>query len=117
MSVKLGLSNLGRLKVFENRVLKRIFGPNRDEITREWRRLHNEKLHYQSCSPSIIRVNTLRRMRWTGHVLCMRRMEVHTGFWWGNLRLRDNLEDLVVDRRIILKGIFSRSRIGRHGLD
>jgi hypothetical protein len=45
-----------RLTVFENRVLRRIFGPKRDEVTGEWRKLHNEELHNQYCSPNIVRV-------------------------------------------------------------
>jgi hypothetical protein len=54
--------------VFENRVLRRIFGPKRDEVTGEWRKLHNEVLHELYSSPSIIRIIKSRRMRWTGHV-------------------------------------------------
>jgi hypothetical protein len=57
-----------RLRVFENRVLRRIFGPKRDEATGEWRRLHNEELNDLYSSPSIIRVIKWRRMRWAGHV-------------------------------------------------
>jgi hypothetical protein len=45
-----------RLRVFENRVLRRVFGPNRDEVTGEWRKLHNEEFHYLYCSPNIVRV-------------------------------------------------------------
>jgi hypothetical protein len=56
-----------RLKVFENRVLRRIFGPKRDEVTGVWRRLHNEKLNDLYSSPSIIRVIKSRRMMWAGH--------------------------------------------------
>jgi hypothetical protein len=55
--------------VFENRVLRRIFGPKRDEVTEEWRKLHNEELHDLYSSPSIIRILKLRRMRWAGHVV------------------------------------------------
>jgi hypothetical protein len=56
-----------RLRVFENRVLRRIFGPKREEDG-SWRKLHNDKLHSLYSSPNIVRVIILRRMRWTGHV-------------------------------------------------
>jgi hypothetical protein len=54
--------------VFENRVLRRIFGPKRDEVTGGWRKLHNEELHNLYFSPSIIRMIKSRRMRWTRHI-------------------------------------------------
>jgi hypothetical protein len=54
--------------VFENRVLRRIFGPKRDEVTGGWRKLHNDVLHNFYSSPSIIRMIKSRRMRWVGHV-------------------------------------------------
>jgi hypothetical protein len=57
-----------RLRVFENRVLRRIFGPKRDIMTGGWRKLHNEEFHNLYSSPSIIRMIKSRRMRWTGHV-------------------------------------------------
>jgi hypothetical protein len=57
--------------VFENRVLRRIFGPKRDEVTGEWRKLHNEELHKLYLSPDIIRQVTSRRMRWAGHMARM----------------------------------------------
>jgi hypothetical protein len=57
--------------VFENRVLRRIFGPKRDEVTGDWRKLHNEELHRLYYSPSIIRMIKSRRMRWAGHVARM----------------------------------------------
>jgi hypothetical protein len=60
-----------RLRVFENRVLRGIFGPKRDEVTGEWRRLRNEKLNDQYSSPNIIRVIKSRTMRWAGHVARM----------------------------------------------
>jgi hypothetical protein len=60
-----------RLGVFENRVLRTIFGPKRDEVTGEWRKLHNEELHDLYYSPSIIRIIKARRMRWAGHVARM----------------------------------------------
>jgi hypothetical protein len=58
-------------RVFENRVLRRIFGPKRDEVTGECRRLHNKELHALYTSPNIIRVIKSRRLRWAGHVACM----------------------------------------------
>jgi hypothetical protein len=57
-----------RLRVFENRVFRRIFGPKRDEVTGEWRRLHNEELSDLYSSPNIVRVIKSRRMRCAGHV-------------------------------------------------
>jgi hypothetical protein len=60
-----------RLKVFENRVLRRIFGPKRDEVTGEWRKLHDEELRDLYSSPSIIRIIKSRRMRWAGYVARM----------------------------------------------
>jgi hypothetical protein len=56
------------VRVFENSVLRRIFGPKRDEVTGGWRKLHNEELHNLYSSPSIIRMIKSRRMRWTGYV-------------------------------------------------
>jgi hypothetical protein len=60
-----------RLRVFENRVLRRIFASKRDEVTGEWRKLHNEELHNLYLSPDIIRQVKSRRMRWAGHVARM----------------------------------------------
>ena len=60
-----------RLRVFENRVLRRIFGPKRDGVTGGWRKLHNEELNDLYCSPNIVRVIKWRRMRWAGHVARM----------------------------------------------
>jgi hypothetical protein len=57
--------------VFENRVLRRIFGPKKDEVMGEWRKLHNEELRDFYSSPSIIRIIKSRRMRWAGHVARM----------------------------------------------
>ena len=71
-----------RLRVFENRVSRRVFGPNRDEVTGEWRKLHNEELRDLSSLTNIVRVVKSRRMRWAGHVARMGegRGEVCTGF-------------------------------------
>ena len=66
-------------KVLENRVLKNIFGHKRDEVTGEWRRLHNEELYDLYCSPNIVRGINSRRMRWSVYVL---RMRERTGTYW-----------------------------------
>jgi hypothetical protein len=60
-----------RLRVSENRVLRRIFGCKRDEVTGEWRKLHNEELNNLYCAPNIVRVLKSRRMIWAGHVARM----------------------------------------------
>jgi hypothetical protein len=60
-----------RLRVFENRMLRRIFGPKRDEVTGDRKKLHNEELHNLYSSPNIIRMMKTRRMRWAGHVARM----------------------------------------------
>jgi hypothetical protein len=60
-----------RLRVFENRVLRRIFGPKKDEVTGKWRKLHNEELHDMYSSPRMIRIIKSRRMSWAGHVARM----------------------------------------------
>jgi hypothetical protein len=62
-----------RLGVFQNRALRRIFGPKRNEVTGEWRKLHNEELHDLYSSPNIIRIIKARRIRWAGHVARMGR--------------------------------------------
>jgi hypothetical protein len=69
--ISLTLREEQRLSVFENRVLRRIFGPKRDEATGEWRRLHNEEINDLYSSPNVIRVIKSRRMRWAGHVARM----------------------------------------------
>ena len=69
--------------MFENMVLRRIFGPRRDEVTEEWRRLHNKELNDLYSSPNIVRVIKSRRMRWTGHVARMGEERGCIGSWWG----------------------------------
>ena len=83
--------------------MRRVFGLKRDEVTGEWRKLHNEELNDLYSSPNIVRVIKSRRMRWAGHVARMGRGEVYTGLWWGNLKERDHLGDPGIDGRIILR--------------
>jgi len=101
-----------RLRVFENRVLRRIFGPKKDEVTGEWRKLHTEERNDPYSSPNIVWVIKSRRMRWVQHVACMGRGEAHTGFWWGNLKERDHLENPGVDGKIISRWIFRKWDVG-----
>jgi hypothetical protein len=82
-----------RLRVFENRVLRRIFGPKRDEVTGGWRKLHSEELHNLYSSASIIRMIKSRRMRWTVHIARMWRRGVHIGYWWEIQKEGDHWED------------------------
>jgi hypothetical protein len=70
------------------RVLRRIFGPERDEVTGEWRKLHNEEHRYLYSSPSIIGIIKSRRMRWAGHVARMGRRGTRIDYWWESQRER-----------------------------
>jgi hypothetical protein len=81
------------LRVFENRDLRRIFGPKRDEVTEGSRKLHNEELHNLYSSPTIIRMIKSRRMRWTGHVARMGSEGMYIGYWWESRKEGDYWED------------------------
>jgi len=101
-----------KLRVFENMVLRRIFGPRSDEVTGEWRRLHNEELNDLYSSPNILRVIKSRRMRWAGHVARMGEERGCTGSWWGSRRERDHWRGLDIDGWIILGWISRRWDVG-----
>jgi hypothetical protein len=77
-----------RLRVFENRVLRRIFVPKRIEVTGEWKKLHNEELHELYSLPSIIRVIKSRRMGWVAYVARMGRRGTPIGYSWESQRER-----------------------------
>jgi hypothetical protein len=87
--------------VLENRVLRRIFVPKREEVEGGWRRLRNEEFRKFYALLSIIRVRQSRRMRWTGHVACIGELRMHTVFWLENLKRKDHWEDLSMDGKII----------------
>ena len=101
-----------RLRVFENSVLRRVFGPKMDEVTWEWRKLHNEELNDLYCSRSIVRVIKPRIMKWAGHVAPMWNGKACAGFWWGNMRERDHWGDPGADGRITLKWVFRKWDLG-----
>jgi hypothetical protein len=82
-----------RLRMFENRVLRRIFGSKRNEVTRGWRKLHNEEPHNLYSSSSIIRMIKSRRMRLAGHVAQIVRRGMHIGYWWKSQKERDHYKD------------------------
>jgi hypothetical protein len=88
-----------RLRVFENRVLRKILGPKREEDG-SWRKLHNDDLHNLNSSPNIVRVIKSRRMRGAGHLARLVRGEVFTGFWLRGRKARDHWENLGVGGRI-----------------
>jgi hypothetical protein len=100
--------------VFENRVLRRIFGPKRDEVTGGWRKLQNEELHNLYSSPSIIIMAKSRRMRWAGHEVRMGRRGKNAGFSRERQKERDHFQDIKVGGRVILKWIIE---IGLCGMD
>ena len=90
--------------------------PRRDEVTREWKRLHDEELHDLCFSPIIVSVIKSRRMRWDWHAARFGGVEGHTGFWWGDLSGKDRLEDLELEGRVIKMNLQEGGRVTRTGL-
>jgi hypothetical protein len=97
-----------RLRVFETRLSRRIFGPKRDEVTRVWRKLNEEELNGPYPLPNIIRMIKSRIMRWAGHVARMGQMRGLYRVLVGNLRKRNHLQARGVNARIILRRIFRK---------
>jgi hypothetical protein len=112
----LGLREEHRLRVFENRVLIRIFGPKRDEVTGEWRKLHSEQLRNLYSFPNIIRQIKSRRMRWAGHVARMGEERKVYKVLVGKLAGKRPLEDRGVGGRMGSELMLGRLA-GRCGLD
>jgi hypothetical protein len=96
-----------RLRLFENRVLRRIFGRKREEDG-SWGKLHNDQLHSLYSSPNIVKVIKSRRLRWAGHVARMGRGEVFTGFWLGSPKVINHWGDRGVGEKITLSWILGR---------
>jgi hypothetical protein len=97
-----------RLRVFENMVLRRVFGPKREEVTEEWRKQHNEELNDLYSLPNIVRVVKSRRMRWSGHLTRMGEDRVVHRMLVGKPEGKRPVGNQDVDGRIILRGIFRK---------
>ena len=99
------------MRVFENGVL-RMFGPKRDEVTGEWKKLHNQELSDLYSLPNIVRVVKSRRTRWAGHVARMGQRRGVNRVLVGKLKERDRLRDPGIDGRIILRWIIRKWDVG-----
>ena len=101
-----------KLRVFENMVLRRIYGSMSDGVRGEWKRLHNEELNDLYSSPNIVRVVKSRIMRWAGHVARTGEERGCIGSCWGSRREGDHWGDLGVDGWIILGWVSRRWNVG-----
>jgi hypothetical protein len=106
-TLSLTLRKEHRLRVFENRVLRKIFG-RKSEEDGSWRKLHNDELHSLYSSPNIVKVIKSRKMRWWDMWHAWGRGEVLTGFWLGGPKVRDHWEDLGVGGRMTLSWTLGR---------
>jgi hypothetical protein len=93
-------------------VLRRIFGPRRDEVTREWKKLQNWELSALYCLKNIIRTNES-VFKWAGNVARMLSREVHTGFWCENLRERDHTQEISVDKKKVKQSRYRPGAVQR----
>ena len=100
------------LHVLENMVLRRIFGPRREEVTGEWRRVHNEEPNDLYSSPNIVRVIKSKRIGWAGHVALMGEERGCIGSCWRKRRERDHRGDLGVDGWKVLRWFSRRWDVG-----
>jgi hypothetical protein len=96
------------MRVFDNTILRRIFGPKMDEVTGDWRKLHNEELHKLNSSPNIIRQIKSRIMRWEGHVAHMREESKVYKTLEGNRKERDDLKNRRVGGSMGLEWILEK---------
>jgi hypothetical protein len=94
--------------MLENKVLRRVFGPKREEVMGGWRGLHNEELHSLYIAPNIIQMMKSERMRWVGHVAHMGEMRNAYKIWLEDLTGRGHLEDTDVDGRIVSEWILGK---------
>jgi hypothetical protein len=113
--LSLALREKHRLRVFENRVLRKLFGQKRDEVTRDWRKLHNEELHNLYSSPNVTRIIRSRSMRWAGHVA---RMKAKNNAYRLQVRRPERKRPLGRSRRKLVDNIKMDVRgIGWSGVD
>jgi hypothetical protein len=95
-TLSLTLKEEHRLRVFENSVLRRIFGPKREGVTGNWRKVHSEELHNSYYPSDIIRMMKLRWMRWAGNPEYMGEKRNLYKFWLESLKVQDDMEDIVI---------------------
>ena len=101
----LTLSRGHRQRIFRNTVLKKVFGRKKEDVVGNWRKLLTEEVYNLPSKLNITRAIESINLIWTGRVTHMERREIYTGFWWGNVKEKDRLEDVGVDKRVMLKRI------------